>query len=84
MKILQNEITGTQTRIFSSIFGGKLSFILSLLFGERLHRLLHIFSVLLLVPLLLTNEFNVYDFFRIKSWMKPMFFFFLIVNFTTW
>jgi hypothetical protein len=33
---LQNEITGTQT-IFSTNFGGKLSFILSFLFPERLH-----------------------------------------------
>jgi len=36
MKILQNEINGTQTS-FSTNFGGKLSFILSFLFPERLH-----------------------------------------------
>ncbi len=36
MKILQNKITGTQTS-FSTNFGGKLSFILSFLFPERLH-----------------------------------------------
>jgi len=36
MKILQNEITGTQTK-FSTNFGGKLSFMLSFLFPERLH-----------------------------------------------
>jgi hypothetical protein len=36
MKILQNEITGTQTS-FSINFGGKLSFILSFHFAQRLH-----------------------------------------------
>jgi hypothetical protein len=36
MKILQNEIIGTQTS-FPTNFGGKLSFILSFLFPERLH-----------------------------------------------
>ncbi len=36
MKILQNEITGTQTS-FSTNFGGKLSFILCFLFPDRLH-----------------------------------------------
>jgi hypothetical protein len=36
MKILQNEIAGTRTS-FSTNFGGKLSFILSFLFHERLH-----------------------------------------------
>jgi len=36
MKILQNEITGTQTS-FSTNFGAKLSFILSFLFPERFH-----------------------------------------------
>jgi hypothetical protein len=36
MKILQNEITRFQTS-FSTNFGGKLSFILSFLFPERLH-----------------------------------------------
>ncbi len=35
-KILQNEITRTQTSLFIK-FGGKLSFILSFLFPERLH-----------------------------------------------
>jgi hypothetical protein len=35
MKILQNETTETQTS-FSTHFGGKLSFILSFLFPERL------------------------------------------------
>jgi hypothetical protein len=35
MKILQSKITGTQTS-FSTSFGGKLSFILSCLFPERL------------------------------------------------
>jgi hypothetical protein len=36
MKTLQEEITGTQTN-FSTNFGGKLIFILSFLFPERLH-----------------------------------------------
>ncbi len=36
MKILQTEITGTQTS-FSTNFGSKLSFILSFHFPERLH-----------------------------------------------
>jgi hypothetical protein len=36
-KFLQNEITGTQTSFFSTNLGGKLSFILSFLFPERLH-----------------------------------------------
>jgi hypothetical protein len=36
MKILQKEITGTQTS-FSPNFGSKLSFILSFLFSQRLH-----------------------------------------------
>jgi hypothetical protein len=36
MKVLQKEITGTQTS-FSTNFGGKLSFILCFLFPERLH-----------------------------------------------
>jgi hypothetical protein len=36
MKILQKEITGTQTS-FSTSSGGKLSFILCFLFPERLH-----------------------------------------------
>jgi hypothetical protein len=36
MKVLQYKITGTQTS-FSTNFGGKLSFILSFLFLERLH-----------------------------------------------
>jgi hypothetical protein len=36
MKILQREITETQTS-FSIKFGNKLSFILSFLFPERLH-----------------------------------------------
>jgi hypothetical protein len=36
MKILQNEITGTQTS-FSTNFGGKLSFILCFICFERLH-----------------------------------------------
>jgi hypothetical protein len=36
MKILQIKIIGTQTT-FSTNFGGKLSFILSFLFLERLH-----------------------------------------------
>jgi hypothetical protein len=36
MKILQNEITGTQTS-FATNFGAKLSFILSFLFPERLN-----------------------------------------------
>jgi hypothetical protein len=35
-KFLQKEITGTQTN-FSTNFGGKLSFILSFVFPERLH-----------------------------------------------
>jgi hypothetical protein len=36
MKILQNKITGTQTR-FSTNFGGKLSFIMSFIFPQRFH-----------------------------------------------
>jgi hypothetical protein len=36
MKILQSEITGTQTS-FSTNFGGKMSFILSFIFPERFH-----------------------------------------------
>jgi hypothetical protein len=36
MKILQNEITKTQSN-FSTKIGGKLSFMLSFLFPERLH-----------------------------------------------
>jgi len=36
MKILQNKITGTQTR-FSTNFGGKLSFIMSVIFPQRFH-----------------------------------------------
>jgi hypothetical protein len=36
MKILQHEIIGTQTS-FSTNFGGKLSFIMSFFFHERLH-----------------------------------------------
>ncbi len=36
MKILQSEITGTQTSFYTK-FGGKLSFILSFFFPERLH-----------------------------------------------
>jgi hypothetical protein len=36
MKILQSEITGTQTS-FSTNFGGKMSFIMSFIFPERFH-----------------------------------------------
>jgi hypothetical protein len=36
MEILQNEITGTQTRFYTN-FGGKLRFIPSFLFPEQLH-----------------------------------------------
>jgi hypothetical protein len=47
MKILQSEITGTQTKISTNI-GGKLSFILSLLSPSAIPLLLlqHIFSML--------------------------------------
>jgi len=50
MKILQNEITVTQTS-FPTNFGGKLSFILSFLFPQP-QLLLHISSLLLPVQLL--------------------------------
>jgi hypothetical protein len=43
MKILQNEITGTQTS-FSTNFGGNLSFILSFPFPERLTSATYIFT----------------------------------------
>jgi len=42
MKILQNEIIETQTN-FSTNFGGKLSFIVSFLFPERLHHCCYIY-----------------------------------------
>ncbi len=41
MEILQNEITRSQIK-FSTNFGGKLSFIMSFLFLERLHTIAYI------------------------------------------
>ncbi len=64
MKILQNEITGTQTS-FSTNFGGKLSFIFRFLFLERLHCCYIIFTArtcttitIILEPCALNAEFQ--------------------------
>ncbi len=51
-KILQNEVTETQTSNFHRNFGGKLSFILSFLFSWAPPLLLHICSLVLPVQLL--------------------------------
>jgi hypothetical protein len=49
MKILQSEITGTQTKI-STNFGGKLSFILSLLSPSAIPLLLLLQQIFSMLP----------------------------------
>jgi hypothetical protein len=65
MKIVQNEIIETQTD-FSTNFGGKLSFIMSFLFPERLHCCYIYFhcsylynSIITLEPCALNTEFQI-------------------------
>jgi hypothetical protein len=65
MKILQNEVTGTQTNFFTN-FGGELSFIQSFLFFLSASSVLHIFS---LAP----YPYNYYNYSRtlcIKCWVS--------------
>jgi hypothetical protein len=66
MKILQSEITWTQTS-FSTNFGGKMSFILSLIFPERFHRCyIYIFTAVTCTATIVTLE--PFPFFSISLW----------------